>query len=142
MGCHMVVDSSRTAAALFTDLASEDQEVLIAAFLDSRNTLLSKKEIFRGTIDSSFARPREILRAALFYNAAKLVVAHNHPSGFPQPSQEDVEFTVRLKWATSIVGIPLLDHLIICSRVIYFSFADAKLLGQGHPQFGCKNDVP
>jgi DNA repair protein RadC len=117
------------AYGLFGDLAWESQEVIAMAFLTTRNRVLGKRVIFKGTVSGAAASPREILREALRANAAKMIVAHNHPSGSPGPSEEDLHFTKQLKEAGEIVGIPLVDHLIICERGSYFSFKAAKQLG-------------
>jgi DNA repair protein RadC len=120
-----VVRSSADAYALFRELAWEPQEVVSGAFLDCRNRLIRRKVIFRGTLESAPARPREILREALRANAARLVVAHNHPSGSLEPSEEDMLFTTKLSGAAEMVGIRLLDHLIVGAGGKFFSFADA-----------------
>lgn len=114
----------------FEDMINFEQEVVVGAFLNSDNSLIRRQEIFRGTVNSSLAQPREILKAALAVNAAKLIVAHNHPSSSIEPSHEDLHFTVRLEWAAETIGIPLLDHIIVGGRGDFFSFADAKLLSK------------
>ena len=120
--------NSEQAYYLFSDLALEDQELVVAVFLNGANRVIGKRCIFRGTVDYSSARPREILREALRFNAVKLLVAHNHPSQRPEPSEEDVVFTSQLELAAEAVGIPLIDHVIVCGGGRYFSFAEAKLL--------------
>jgi DNA repair protein RadC len=130
------VTSASQAYYLFSDLALEDQEVVVGAFLNSRNQLIRRSRIFRGTLDSSLARPREILREALRANSAKLLLAHNHPSQVPEPSDEDIQLTSQLERASKAVGIPLIDHLIICGGGRYFSFAEAKLIEQPIPGRG------
>ncbi len=124
------IQNARDARRALARIGAESQECVLALFLDSRNRLLGRREIFRGTADMSMARPREILREALIAGATRLVVGHNHPSGDPEPSEEDVRFTVRMEWAAEAVGVPLVDHLIICRGGKYFSFAEAMLLGQ------------
>jgi len=116
------------ASQLFQDLRWEEQELLVGAFFNSRNQLLSRQTIFKGSVTESLARPREILRAALSANAVKLMVAHNHPSGMSEPSEEDVLFTARLESAAKEVGLKLLDHLIVSGTQPLFSFAQAGLL--------------
>lgn len=127
--------SMEQAYYLFSDLALEEQELVVAAFLNGANRVIGKRRVFRGTVESSSARPREILREALRVNAAKLLVAHNHPSQRPEPSEEDVAFTSQLEYAAEVVGIPLLDHLVICGAGRYFSFAEAKLLKRREHEF-------
>ena len=122
------IDGERSAYRYFHDITRESQEVLVAAFLTSQNKVICRREIFRGSLNVSIANPREIVREALRANAAKVIVAHNHPSQEPDPSCEDIEFTKRLQKAFSTVGIPLLDHLIVCDFNKYFSFARARLM--------------
>src|SRR5205807_1796248 len=107
---------------LFAPLAWEEQEVVAGAFLTCRNRLISSRIIFKGGRDSSLAQPGEILREALRAGASKLIVAHNHPSGIVEPSEEDLHFTVRLEWGAQTVGIRLIDHLILVPGGEYFSF--------------------
>ncbi len=124
------VTSVKEAYDVFKDIAEETQEVLSAAFLNSAHGVLGRMEIFRGTITHITASPREILRAALLKNATKILIAHNHPSQDPLPSAEDQRFTKQLERAACLVGIPLLDHLIICQRNVFYSFAASKQLGR------------
>lgn len=90
-----------------------ETEHLYAVFLDASGRILHHRIIFKGTIQSSLASPREILRLALQYDTTHYVVLHNHPSGDPQPSTEDIQITGRLKEASDLIGIPLMDHIII-----------------------------
>lgn len=122
------ISSGADAYRLFSDLALENQEVVSVALLNSRNVLIRKKEIFRGTLVSSPAGPREILREALSANAARFLIAHNHPSENPEPSADDISLTKQLEIAAQTVGIPMLDHLIVCTGGKYFSFAESNLL--------------
>jgi DNA repair protein RadC len=75
--------------------------------------VLEFKELFRGTIDGTSVYPREVVKEALRVNAAAIILAHNHPSGFAEPSQADERITRRLKAALELVDIRLLDHLIV-----------------------------
>lgn len=81
--------------------------------LDTRYRLVSTRLLSIGSLDGSMAHPREVFREALLAGAAAIVVFHNHPSGDPTPSPEDVELTRRLKEAGAIVGVPLVDHVIL-----------------------------
>ncbi len=126
----MELNGSAQAAKLFRAIGEEDQEVVHAAYLKTNHEVIAVREIFRGTILESPAQPREILREALKCNAARYVLAHNHPSGEAWPSDKDLRLTVRLEWASDVVGITLLDHLIIGRGEGYFSFAEARLLGR------------
>ena len=90
-----------------------EQETLNIMFLDTKCKLIKSKEITRGTINQSLISPREIFIEALRCNAVNIVMAHNHPSGEPAPSSDDIKCTVKIKEAGRLVGITLLDHIII-----------------------------
>jgi DNA repair protein RadC len=103
-------------------LEREEVEVLVAVVLDTQHRVLALAEVTRGTANSSLVHPRELFRLAVAYGAAALVVAHNHPSGDPTPSDDDRRATADLKAAGTILGIPLLDHIVV-GRDCYVSFA-------------------
>jgi DNA repair protein RadC len=90
-----------------------DQEIMGALFLDSRGRLLGEREIYRGTLDRAAVEPREILKECLLRGAAAVVIFHNHPSGDPAASLEDIAFTENLAVAARVVGVRLADHLIL-----------------------------
>lgn len=94
---------------------TRDQEVMGALFLDVRNRLLGEQEIYRGTLARATAEPREVLKEALVRGAAGVVLFHNHPSGDPTPSLEDVAFTRRTAEAGDAIGVKLIDHMILGS---------------------------
>jgi DNA repair protein RadC len=102
-------------------------EVFCCLFLDNRNRLILFKELFRGTIDGTSVHPREVVRQALSHNAAALILAHNHPSGVPEPSHADELITRRLKAALALVDIRVLDHLVVGDGATV-SFAERGLL--------------
>jgi DNA repair protein RadC len=89
------------------------REVFKALFLDSQNQVLCVEDLFQGTLTSSAVYPREVIRRALEVHAAGLVLAHNHPSGDPQPSEDDIKITRDLYWAGRMMAIRVLDHVII-----------------------------
>jgi DNA repair protein RadC len=89
------------------------QEHLVCLFLNTKNRVIGEKTIFIGSLNSSIVHPREIFKEAVIRSAASLVCLHNHPSGDPEPSREDIEVTKRLVNAGQLVGIELLDHVII-----------------------------
>jgi len=90
-------------------------EVFYALYLDSKGRLLYEAEISRGTLSSSLVHPREVFAPALVRRAAAILVAHNHPSGDPQPSADDRTTTRRLQRAGRLLGVELLDHIVIGS---------------------------
>jgi DNA repair protein RadC len=90
-----------------------EHEVFCCLYLDKRHRLIHCEELFRGTIDGASVHPREIVKLALQRNSAAVIIAHNHPSGVPEPSQADEFVTQRIKEALALVDIRLLDHIII-----------------------------
>ncbi len=97
----------------FRFLEGEKQERFCAAYLDSKNQPICTVTVHIGTVNMSVVGPREVFREAVRENAASLVVAHNHPSGDPSPSPEDVAVTRKLAEVGKLLDIPLLDHVII-----------------------------
>ena len=108
------------------------RESLRILLLDTRYQLIRQEEISLGTMNESLAHPREIFRPALVHSAYAVIVAHNHPSGDPTPSEADHRLTRRLAEAASLLQITLLDHIVIGSpqpgRAAYFSFKEAGVL--------------
>ncbi len=98
---------------LKSQLRDHSYEVFAAIFLDNRHQVIKFEELFRGTIDGASVYPREVVKKALEYNAAAMIVAHNHPSGIAEPSHADEQITQRLNKALALVDIRLLDHLVI-----------------------------
>jgi DNA repair protein RadC len=82
-------------------------------FLDTRSQVIKTGEISVGSLDSSIVHPREVFKEAIAASAASIIAAHNHPSGNPEPSQDDIKLSRRLKEAGELVGIDLVDHIII-----------------------------
>lgn len=101
------------AVHLLKPLALECQEVLAACFLTSQNGVIATREIFRGTIRTIHASPREILKLALQLNAGSILIAHNHPSNDVTPSRDDLKFTSQISRACRIMGIQFVDHLVL-----------------------------
>lgn len=94
-------------------LAQRQEEVVFGLFLDTQHRLLMAEELNVGTLSHSSIYPREIAKRALQYNAAALILAHNHPSGSNQPSQADIQVTQQLHAALALFEVRLLDHLIV-----------------------------
>jgi len=108
-------------------LSARPNEVFVALFLDAQNRLIASEELFQGTLTQTSVYPREVVKAALRYNAAAVIFAHNHPSGVAEPSRADELLTQSLKQALSLVEIKTLDHFIVAgSRTV--SFAERGLL--------------
>ena len=102
------------ARGFFRDkLAGLEREVFAVVFLDSRHRMIDYAELFFGTIDGAEVHPREVVRQALLHNAGALLIAHNHPSGSPEPSAADRALTARLKQALALIDVRLLDHIVV-----------------------------
>lgn len=117
--------TSSTAARdwLRLQLAGQGREVFMVLYLDNQHRLLGSETLFAGSINHVQVHPREVVKSALRSNAAAVVLAHNHPSGDPEPSQCDRNITGRLKDALALVDVNTLDHLVIGSESIV-SFAE------------------
>lgn len=101
------------AGLMMEDLRYHTQEHFVCLYLNTKNQVLAKETVFIGSLNSSIVHPREVYKEAIRRSSASLICLHNHPSGDPQPSREDIEVTRRLLDAGKIIGIDLLDHLII-----------------------------
>jgi DNA repair protein RadC len=94
-------------------LADADREILAAMFLDIKNNVIGISTISVGCLDFTICHPRELFKAAILVNAANIILAHNHPSGNPAPSSDDIATTKRFAEAGDILGIKVVDSLII-----------------------------
>jgi DNA repair protein RadC len=109
-----VVSNAQEAAKLVMEgLRYRQQECLAAIFLDTRNQVICVRTITVGTLNGSPAHPREIFREALAQGCAHIIICHNHPSGDPSPSRDDIALTARLVQVGELMGMPVLDHIII-----------------------------
>lgn len=117
-------DVARRMIPLLRDRKTEVFTVLV---LDARNALVIDIELSVGTLNASLVHPREVYKAAIDHGAASIIVVHNHPSGNPDPSPEDIEITRQLAEAGRIIGIPLHDHVIVAGEH-FTSHADRGLL--------------
>ena len=104
-----------------------DVEVFKVLYLDVRHAVMHTEDLLQGTMSYNVIYLRELLRKSLNYNAAAIVVAHNHPSGDPTPSLEDKQLTRDIVFATSLIELKLLDHVIVGEESFY-SFADRGLI--------------
>lgn len=112
---------------LFRDLKCESKEHFMALHMDGKNRILCYELISLGSLNQSIVHPREVFKSALLSSAAALILIHNHPSGDPQPSSEDLSITRRLKEAGELLGVRILDHLVVGDGT-YYSFADQGVL--------------
>ena len=97
-------------------LRHEEQEVLLLVMLNSKGKLIRDEVISKGTVRASLISPREIFIEAVRHQAVRILLLHNHPSGIPDPSRDDVLLTERVRAAGAMLGIELLDHIIIGDR--------------------------
>lgn len=108
-------------------LAGFEVEVFAVLFLDSQHRLIEYIEMFQGTLNQTSVYPREVAKAALHHHAAAVILAHNHPSGNPEPSEPDKASTMHLKRALALLDISTLDHIIVAAQETT-SFAERGLL--------------
>jgi len=104
-------------------LGSQPYESFHVLFLDVKNRLIDARELFRGTLSHTSVYPREVVREALARNAASVMLAHNHPSGTPEPSESDLVLTRALVQALALVDVRILDHFVVAGHQVH-SFAE------------------
>lgn len=122
-----VLNSSQLTQQFLTyHLREHKNEVFACLFMDNHLRLICFEKLFYGTINETSVYPREILRRGLCHNAAKIILAHNHPSGNPMPSLADKEITALIKQALNLVDMDVVDHIII-GDPDNFSFAEAGI---------------
>jgi len=97
-------------------LKGKKKEHFLALLLDTRNQLIKVAEISVGSLDTSIVHPREVFKEAISASAASVIFVHNHPSGDPTASEDDIKLTKRLAEAGGIMGIDVLDHIIVCDK--------------------------
>ncbi|TKB11300.1 DNA repair protein RadC [Desulforhopalus sp. IMCC35007] len=102
-------------------LRGKQHEVFACLFLDCQHRVLAFKEMFIGSINHATVHPREIVKEALQLNATALILAHNHPSGATEPSQQDISLTNILKDILKVIDVRILDHLVVGDEVTAFS---------------------
>lgn len=108
-----VISTTDDAVEQLKDIRDKKQEYFVVLTLDGANRLISNTIVFQGTLNQSLVHPREIFAKAIEDRAASIIVAHNHPSGNPDPSTEDIEITTKLKSAGKLLGIKVLEHIVV-----------------------------
>lgn len=108
-----IISSARDAVNHLQELRTAKKEHFVALYLNARNQLIYKETISVGTLNASLVHPREVFKPAIDYLAVSIIVAHNHPSGNLEASQEDINMTQKLKQAGQLLGVEVLDSLII-----------------------------
>lgn len=126
---HEVQFNSSTDIASFfmEDMRHLEKEILKLVLVDTKNRMIKCVDLFIGTVNMTCIEPREIFIEALRLGAVSIVILHNHPSGDPKPSSQDITSTRRLRDAGNLIGVKLLDHVIIGDRR-YFSMKDAGVI--------------
>ncbi|MDO5039299.1 DNA repair protein RadC [Clostridium sp.] len=122
-----VTSPNDVASMLYGEMGTFNQEVLKLIILNTKNEIIKIKDVFKGSLNSSLIHPREIFNEAIRNSAASIIICHNHPSGDPTPSDEDIKVTIRLKECGEIIGIKLIDHVVI-GRNIYVSLKEKGIL--------------
>ena len=118
------ITNSRAAEAIIhSKMQTLDHEEVWAIFLDRRARVIEMQMLSKGTLSQTSIDCRTVLRNALLVNAASVILLHNHPSGDPRPSVQDVNFTAKLKRACSLLDVLLVDHIVLGEESFY-SFAD------------------
>ena len=98
------------------EMLALDREQFVCCHLDAKNRLISREVVSIGHLTAALVHPREVFKAAILCNAASVAFVHNHPSGDPEPSREDMDLTRRLLKAGEILGIAVLDHVVITAN--------------------------
>ncbi|MGR6980230.1 RadC family protein [Testudinibacter sp. P27/CKL/0425] len=106
-------DTEKVRLYLQTELEAHRREIFMVLFLDNQHRLIKKEEMFFGSINSAYVHPREIVKTALEYNAAAVILAHNHPSGVAEPSAADRDITDKIQRACELIEVRVLDHFVI-----------------------------
>jgi DNA repair protein RadC len=110
----------------FQFLKDETKEYFVSLHLDGKNRVMCMDMVSLGSLNQSIVHPREVFKTALLTSAAAILLVHNHPSGDPKPSREDIDITRRLKEVGAVIGISILDHIIIGED--YLSFVESGIL--------------
>jgi DNA repair protein RadC len=134
IGKRVIANSRELGTYLNGAIRDKMRECFVVIFLDSKNRVIAMDTLFEGTLTASSVYPREVIRAALQHHAAALIFAHNHPSGEPRPSPEDLAVTRQLVFAGRLMGITVHEHLIIGENR-YYSFADEGAIARLNSEF-------
>lgn len=121
-----VASPDRARKYLTLKMRNYSYEVFACLFLDNQHRVIAFEELFRGTIDGASVHPREVVKRTLHYNAAAVILVHNHPSGSSEPSHADRHITEELKNALALIDVRILDHFVVGEKVT--SFTESNLL--------------
>ena len=120
---------------LYLSMRGLKKEIFKVLLLDSRNRIIETADLSEGTVNAGFISPREVIESAIKHNAVSLIFAHNHPSGNPEPSDNDKALTRDMVFAAAIMRMKVLDHLIIGDNR-YYSFAGTGLIDEYETELG------
>ena len=123
------VSSPETAAHYVKDMEGYDREFGVILHLDTKNKIIGKEVISIGSLNAAVIHPREVYKGAILNNSAGIIFVHNHPSGDPTPSHNDVDITRRLKDAGNTTGIELMDSIVIGQDGRYYSMRESNTGG-------------
>jgi DNA repair protein RadC len=137
----VLTDSRTLFDFLYHTLRDLGRERFVAIFLDAKNRVRETATLFEGSLTASAVYPREVIQAAIEHRAAALIFAHNHPSGDPAPSAEDVALTRRLVFACRAVGVTVHEHLVVGANR-YYSFADQGRIAAMNREFDAVMAAP
>lgn len=122
-----ICSSQQIGESLVEEMKDLVQEHFVVCYLNAKNEIIKKETIFIGTLNQSIAHPREIFHLAVRYSASRIILVHNHPSGNPEPSDQDEVFTKRLVSCGEMMGIEVLDHIVV-GESDYTSFRETQRL--------------
>jgi DNA repair protein RadC len=125
--CRSATEVQQLARSIYQTLDADKEHFVLLA-MNNKNRVNGFKLISTGSLTASLVHPREVWRAALHLCAAAVVFVHNHPSGDPAPSPEDIDITRRLKETGDVLGIRVLDHVVLGDQERFYSFSDRGLL--------------
>lgn len=123
----MRINCSEDAVRYLQPRFRADIEEFWAIALSSDKVVIAAQCLFRGTVDHCLFHPRDLFRFGCLNNASSMIVAHNHPSGEPKPSDQDIRITDQILWGAEIIQIPVVDHIILAGKN-YYSFAESGIL--------------
>lgn len=124
---NLLTSPKAVASYLRENLGRKKKEYFVILSLDSRNNLIKISDVSVGTLNANLVHPREVFREALYTNAAQVILAHNHPSGDIDPSEDDLEITKRLVESGKILGIEVVDHIVVTKNG-FLSFKERNLI--------------
>jgi len=125
--CHIVTSPATAYQILNEFIGDADREQFVILLLDTRNIVRGLHVASIGTLSAALVHPREVFKPAMLANAAAIILGHNHPSGDPTPSTEDLALTARLMQSGELLGIPVLDHLVL-GHEIFISMKERHLM--------------